>query len=174
MHYRHNLIRDNYIQGSEIQEYIDEIYCKFYIFTSENIKFYIFTPPEGKYNFYWITSDISIDLLQCSSELQTPITFLFVNENIKCGYAFSELEHKEILVPNYLALLKFFVFHLLHHPLQCNDGIACFYVTSSRSYDVSCQFMTSNYLKKSYCNKLGAFSLVSLWHILMFAARGLS
>ena len=35
------------------------------------------------------TSDFSIDLLQCTSELQTPITFLFVNENIKCGYAFS-------------------------------------------------------------------------------------
>ena len=39
--------------------------------------------------FFWITSDFSIDLLQCTSELQTPITFLFVNENIKCGYAFS-------------------------------------------------------------------------------------
>ena len=40
-----------YIQSSEIQEYIDEIYCVFYIFTSENIKFYIFTPPECKYKF---------------------------------------------------------------------------------------------------------------------------
>ena len=54
---------------------------------------YIFTPPECTYNFFWITSDFSInfsiDLLQCTSELQTPITFLFVNENIKCGYAFS-------------------------------------------------------------------------------------
>ena len=37
----------------------------------------------------WITSDFSIDLLQCTSELQTHITFLFVNENIKCVYAFS-------------------------------------------------------------------------------------
>ena len=60
-----------YIQSHEIQENIDEIYCIFYIFTSENIFFYIFTPP------------------QCTSELQTPITFLFVNKNIKCGYAFS-------------------------------------------------------------------------------------
>ena len=78
-----------YIQSSEIQEYIHEIYCVFYIFTSENIKFYIFTPPECKYNLFWITSAFSINLLQCTSELQTPITFLFVNENIKCGYAFS-------------------------------------------------------------------------------------
>ena len=64
-----------------------------YYYTSENIKFYIFTPPECihvcTYNFFWITSDFSIDLLQCTSELQTRITFLFVNENIKFGYAFS-------------------------------------------------------------------------------------
>ena len=53
------------------------------------LKSYIFTPPECTYNFFWITSDFSIDLLQCTSELQTPITFEFVNENIKCGYAFS-------------------------------------------------------------------------------------
>ena len=78
-----------YIQSSEIQENIVEIYCIFYIFTSENIKSYIFTPQECTYNFFWITSDFSIDLLQCTSELQTPITFLFVNENIKCGYSFS-------------------------------------------------------------------------------------
>ena len=31
----------------------------------------------------------SFDLLQCTSELQTPINFLFVSKNIKCGYAFS-------------------------------------------------------------------------------------
>ena len=61
----------------------------FNIFTSESIKLYIFTPPECTYNFFWIPSDFSIDLLQCTSELQTPITFLFVNENIKCGYSFS-------------------------------------------------------------------------------------
>ena len=54
----------------------------FIFFTSENIKLYIFTPPECTYNFFWITSDFSIDLLQSNSELQMPITFLFVNENI--------------------------------------------------------------------------------------------
>ena len=41
-----------YIQSNEIQENIDEIYCIFYIFTSENIKFYIFTPQECTYNFF--------------------------------------------------------------------------------------------------------------------------
>ena len=35
-----------YIQSNEIQENIDKIYCIFYIFTSENIKFYIFTAPK--------------------------------------------------------------------------------------------------------------------------------
>ena len=54
------------------------------------IVYFIFSlEPECKYNFFWITSDFSIDLLQCTSELKTPITFLFVNENIKCGYSFS-------------------------------------------------------------------------------------
>ena len=39
--------------------------------------------------FFWITSDFSIHLTHFTSELQTPITFFFVNENIMCGYAFS-------------------------------------------------------------------------------------
>ena len=30
-----------------------------------------------------------------TSEIQTPITPLFMNENIKCGYSFSQLERKE-------------------------------------------------------------------------------
>ena len=38
-----------YIQSSEIQENIVDIYCIFYIFTSENIKYYIFTPQECTY-----------------------------------------------------------------------------------------------------------------------------
>ena len=42
-----------------------------------------------KDNLFWITSDFSIDSLQRTSELQMPITFLFVGKNIKCGYAFS-------------------------------------------------------------------------------------
>ena len=40
-----------YIQSNEIQVNIDEIYCIFYIITSENIKFYIFTPPEFHITF---------------------------------------------------------------------------------------------------------------------------
>ena len=54
-----------YIQSSEIQEYIDEIYCVFYIFTGENIKFYIFTPPECKYNFFGLPLNFS--LTYCSA-----------------------------------------------------------------------------------------------------------
>ena len=45
-----------------------------------------------------------------------------------------------------------------------------FYVMSSRSYDVTFSLMTLKYFKTSYMilTKLGAFYLVSLWHVLMF------
>ena len=46
-----------------------------------------------------------------TSERQTPITFLFVNENIKCGYAFAYLEHNEYFGTKIcLGFLKHFVF----------------------------------------------------------------
>ena len=61
----------------------------YFIFSLVKIKKNIYTPPECTYNFFGITSDFSIDLQQCTSKLQTPITFLFVNENTKCVYAFS-------------------------------------------------------------------------------------
>ena len=54
-----------YIQSNEIQENIDEIYCIFYIFTSENIKFYIFTPPECTYNFFGLP--LTFPLAYCSA-----------------------------------------------------------------------------------------------------------
>ena len=52
----------------------------FNFFSSENIKI-----------TFWITvfHYFSIYLLHCASELPTPISFLFVNENNKSGYAFS-------------------------------------------------------------------------------------
>ena len=34
---------------------------------------------------FWITFDFSIHLMQLTSKVHTPITFLFVNKNIKCG-----------------------------------------------------------------------------------------
>ena len=51
------------------------------------ISAYIFT--DFHCHIFRITSDFSIHLMHFSSELQMPITFLFVNENIKSGYAFS-------------------------------------------------------------------------------------
>ena len=36
-------------------------------------------------SIFWITSDFSIHLMKLTSKVQTPITFLFVNKNIKCG-----------------------------------------------------------------------------------------
>ena len=53
------------IQSSEIQENIVDIYCIFYIFTSENIKSYIFTPPECTYKFFGLP--LTFPLTYCSA-----------------------------------------------------------------------------------------------------------
>ena len=58
------------IQSSEIQENIVDIYCIFYIFTSENIKSYIFTPQECTYNFFGLP-------------LTFPLTYCSVRHNFK-------------------------------------------------------------------------------------------
>ena len=70
-----------YKQCHEIQEYI-----VYFIFSLVKLQNFIFSIH--RIERFRLTSDFSIDLLQCTSELQTPITFLFVNENIKCEYAF--------------------------------------------------------------------------------------
>ena len=54
-----------YIQSSEIQENIVDIFCIFYIFTSENIKSYIFTPQEWTYNFFGLP--LTFPLTYCSA-----------------------------------------------------------------------------------------------------------
>ena len=54
-----------YIQSSEIQENIVDIYCIFYIFTSENIKSYIFTPQECTYKFFGLP--LTFPLTYCSA-----------------------------------------------------------------------------------------------------------
>ena len=69
---------DNYtyfILNSEINAYQQQI--KVMSITSEMIYLYC--------SIFWITSDFSIHLMQHTSKVQTPITFLFVNKNIKCG-----------------------------------------------------------------------------------------
>ena len=68
-------------------------------------------------SFFWITSDFSIHLKHFTSELQMTITFLFVNENIKCGYAFSLLECDDILVPKLLGFAEKFSFLNFQHLL---------------------------------------------------------
>ena len=60
-----------YIQSSEIQENIVDIYCIFYIFTSENIKSYIFTPQECTYNFFGLP-------------LTFPLNYCSALQNFKC------------------------------------------------------------------------------------------
>ena len=60
-----------YIQSSEIQENIVDIYCIFYIFTSENIKSYIFTPQECTYIFSGLP-------------LTFPLTYCSALQNFKC------------------------------------------------------------------------------------------
>ena len=76
-----------FILCSELNAYQKQI--KVTSMTSEMIMMisaYIFTFNSSG---FWITSAFSIHLMLFTSELQTPITFLFVNENIKCDDAFS-------------------------------------------------------------------------------------
>ena len=68
-----------FIHGSEINTYQKQI--KVISFTSEMLYFHC-----SVLDYLWL---FSIHLMHFTSELQTPITFLFVNKNIKCGYAFS-------------------------------------------------------------------------------------
>ena len=59
-----------------------------------------------------------------TSEIQTPITPLFMNENIKCGYSFSKLEHKEQCGTKIIRVFKNFLFLHFHH-LPCALENAC-------------------------------------------------
>ena len=54
-------------------------------------------------------SAFSIDFLECTSEFQTPVTFLLVDKNTKCGYSFSWLDCEENF-GNCRVLLKFSLF----------------------------------------------------------------
>ena len=64
------------------------IYNVYFIFSLVKIYNLIFSLHRSVHIIFWITSDFSIDLLQCTSELQTPITFLFVNETSSVGMHF--------------------------------------------------------------------------------------
>ena len=59
-----------------------------------------------------------------TSEIQTPITPLFMNENIKCGYSFSWLERKEQCGTKIIRVFKIFLF-LHFHLLPCALENAC-------------------------------------------------
>ena len=73
-----------FILSSEINAYQKQL--KVISVTSEMIDISLYF----NCSVFWTTSDYSIHLLlNLTSELQTPITFLYVNGNIKCGYAFS-------------------------------------------------------------------------------------
>ena len=76
------------------------------------------------------------------------------------------------LVPESFGLTKKIRFSFFHLPLKYNC-IAYFHQNLMTSLF---GLMALNYFKKSYMilTKLGAFYLVSRWHVLMFAARGLS
>ena len=64
------------------------------IFTAELILIFSLVVDISRY-FHcrvWITSDVCIHLTSLNgltSEIQMPVTPLFTNENIKCGYSFS-------------------------------------------------------------------------------------
>ena len=48
-----------------------------------------------------------------TSEVKTPITPLFMNENIQCGYSFSYLERKEQCGTKIICVFHFFFFFFL-------------------------------------------------------------
>ena len=53
---------------------------------------------------FWITSDVFIHLMQLTSKVQTPITFLFVNKNIKSSKkSIKEKENLLFLVNKYIS-----------------------------------------------------------------------
>ena len=72
-----------FILSSEINAYQKQI--KMISITSEVIDISLYFHC----SVFWITSDFSNRLMLFTSELQTPITFLFVNENIKRVCSFS-------------------------------------------------------------------------------------
>ena len=42
-----------------------------------------------------MSSAFSIDFIEPTAEFQTPVTFLLVDKNTKCGYSFSKQDRKE-------------------------------------------------------------------------------
>ena len=79
-----------FILSSEINAYLKQV--KGLSITSEMILYQSLVIDISLYfhcSVFWITSDFSIHLMQLTSKVQTPITFLYVNKNIKCGYSFS-------------------------------------------------------------------------------------
>ena len=59
-----------------------------------------------------------------TSVIQTPITLLFMNKNIKCGYSFSYLEGKEQCGTKIIRVSKKFWFLHFHH-LPCELENVC-------------------------------------------------
>ena len=75
-----------FILNSEINAYQKQI--KVISITSEMIWYQSLVTDISLYfhcSVFWITSVFSIHLMQLTSKVQTPITFLFVNKNTKCG-----------------------------------------------------------------------------------------
>ena len=82
---------------------------------------------------------------------------------------------RNILVQMLFGFAKLFRFTSFVPPTS--GHLYClFNVTSSRSYEATCQSYDVGSFLNAYMilTKLGAFYLVSLWHTLMFAARGLN
>ena len=49
-----------------------------------------------------------------TSEIQTPISPLFMNENIKCGYSFSKLERKKQCGSKIISVVHFLYFYFIY------------------------------------------------------------
>ena len=80
--------------------------------------------------------------MQLTSKVQTPITFLFVNKNIKCGKSFSKLEHEEFWYQINSDLLKFFGSEFSTPPASVSEAMHVTYATQ-RHQQIMTSLMTS-------------------------------
>ena len=91
---------------------------------------------------FWITSDFSIHLMQLTSKVQTPITFLFVNKTLSVGSFFLVKTWGTYWYQNNSDLLKFFDFKFSTPPASVSEAMHVTYATQ-RHQQIMTSLMTS-------------------------------
>ena len=107
-------------------------------------------------SIFLITSDFSIHLIHFTSELQTPITFLFVNQNTKTlvwACIFLVRTWQIFWYQNYLGLLKNFVFVFSAPPFPVCETLHVAYkkykIKREFTFFVNTKYLSSLELKTS-------------------------